>query len=189
VQPACLSNDTGVQRRTREGAKRPTRPSDCNAGLARTFPSPDAEVRKGKEYDRIVSRVDEHTFCILNTSSYRKQFKPLSTVAGKVRGREKKKVVLNAKSTDEIDPTSSGFRKGVVGPSPQEHSPRDRPNHADVGDNVIGSALENDLGAVNVPVIPTAGKTEPISPRIIAALRKGYGFPTPGAPVSHRVSG
>ena len=26
-------NDTGVQRRTREGVKRPTRPSACNAGL------------------------------------------------------------------------------------------------------------------------------------------------------------
>src|SRR5689334_4073850 len=30
VRPA---NDTGAQRRTREGAKRPTRPSVCNAGL------------------------------------------------------------------------------------------------------------------------------------------------------------
>src|SRR6266496_347567 len=29
-----LSNDIAVQRRAREGAKRPTRPSDCNGGLA-----------------------------------------------------------------------------------------------------------------------------------------------------------
>src|SRR6185436_2274702 len=30
----CQPNDTGVQRRKREGAKRPTRPSDCNGALA-----------------------------------------------------------------------------------------------------------------------------------------------------------
>lgn len=30
---ACPSNDTAVQRRTGEGAKRPTRSSDCNGGL------------------------------------------------------------------------------------------------------------------------------------------------------------
>ena len=30
----CLSNDTGVQRRAREGAQRPTRSSDCNALLS-----------------------------------------------------------------------------------------------------------------------------------------------------------
>src|SRR5450432_1684706 len=30
---ARAANDTGVQRRTLEGAQRPTRPSDCNAGL------------------------------------------------------------------------------------------------------------------------------------------------------------
>ena len=30
----CPANDTAVQRRAGEGAKRPTRPSDCNGGLA-----------------------------------------------------------------------------------------------------------------------------------------------------------
>jgi hypothetical protein len=33
----------GVQRRTREGAKRPSRPSDCNAGLAGPFVVHDGE--------------------------------------------------------------------------------------------------------------------------------------------------
>ena len=31
------SNDTAVQRRAREGAKRPTRPSVCNGGLDRAY--------------------------------------------------------------------------------------------------------------------------------------------------------
>jgi hypothetical protein len=47
MAPACLpANDTGVQRRTREGAQRPTRPSDCNAGLA--GPPPHGLRRSGR---------------------------------------------------------------------------------------------------------------------------------------------
>ena len=35
-RPPRASNDTGIQRRTHEGAKRPRRPADCNAGLGGT---------------------------------------------------------------------------------------------------------------------------------------------------------
>ena len=55
VARACASNDTGVQRRTREGAQRPTRPSVCNAGLGGTQLGPDenaaytgADLRRGE---------------------------------------------------------------------------------------------------------------------------------------------
>jgi hypothetical protein len=44
-QHRCLPNDTGVQRRMREGAKRLTRPSDCNGGLG-----------SAREYDCISSQ-------------------------------------------------------------------------------------------------------------------------------------
>jgi hypothetical protein len=38
--PAGPPNDTGVQRRAREGAQRPTRPSDCDGGLAGIVDAP-----------------------------------------------------------------------------------------------------------------------------------------------------